>query len=89
MGLRVAAVDIADDKLKLAKTLGAELVVNAKDEEPGPLGYNLLRIRPNWIVVDTRRRDTESSAFQGDLRWPWTEADGRTVALRDRYSLRR
>ena len=36
MGLRVAAVDIAADKLKLAKKLGAELVVNAKEEEPGP-----------------------------------------------------
>lgn len=35
MGMRVAAVDIADDKLKLAKKLGAELVVNAKDQEPG------------------------------------------------------
>ena len=29
MGLHVAAVDVADDKLALAKTLGAELTVNA------------------------------------------------------------
>ncbi len=36
MGLRVAAVDIAEDKLELAKKLGAELLVNAKDKEPGP-----------------------------------------------------
>ena len=36
MGMRVAAVDIAEDKLKLAQKLGAELVVNAKEEEPGP-----------------------------------------------------
>jgi propanol-preferring alcohol dehydrogenase len=36
MGLRVAAVDIAEDKLKLAKKLGAEVLVNAKDKEPGP-----------------------------------------------------
>ncbi|MEZ5926508.1 MAG: zinc-dependent alcohol dehydrogenase [Hyphomicrobiaceae bacterium] len=35
MGLRVAAVDIADDKLALAGKLGAELLVNAKDKEPG------------------------------------------------------
>ena len=34
MGLRVAAVDIADDKLALAKKLGAELVVNAVHEDP-------------------------------------------------------
>ena len=34
MGLRVAAVDIADDKLALAKTFGAELLVNALHEDP-------------------------------------------------------
>jgi propanol-preferring alcohol dehydrogenase len=34
MGLHVAAVDIADDKLDLAKSLGAELVVNATKEDP-------------------------------------------------------
>jgi propanol-preferring alcohol dehydrogenase len=34
MGLRVAAVDIADDKLALAKKHGAELLVNALDEDP-------------------------------------------------------
>jgi len=34
MGLRVAAVDIADDKLALAKRHGAELVVNALHEDP-------------------------------------------------------
>jgi propanol-preferring alcohol dehydrogenase len=36
MGMRVAAVDIADDKLKLAKRLGAGLLVNANETEPGP-----------------------------------------------------
>jgi alcohol dehydrogenase, propanol-preferring len=30
MGLRVAAVDIADDKLELARKLGASLTFNAK-----------------------------------------------------------
>jgi propanol-preferring alcohol dehydrogenase len=35
MGLHVAAIDIADDKLELAKSLGAELVVNAKETDPG------------------------------------------------------
>lgn len=34
MGLHVAAVDVADDKLALATTLGAELVVNATREDP-------------------------------------------------------
>jgi propanol-preferring alcohol dehydrogenase len=34
MGLRVAAVDIADDKLELASKHGAELVVNALKEDP-------------------------------------------------------
>jgi propanol-preferring alcohol dehydrogenase len=34
MGLRVAAVDIADDKLALAKMHGAELVINALNEDP-------------------------------------------------------
>lgn len=35
MGMHVAAIDIADDKLELAKMLGAELVVNAAKEDPG------------------------------------------------------
>lgn len=34
MGLRVVAVDVADDKLALARRLGAELVVNAREEDP-------------------------------------------------------
>jgi propanol-preferring alcohol dehydrogenase len=34
MGLRVAAIDIASDKLALAQSLGAEIMVNAKDEDP-------------------------------------------------------
>ena len=35
MGMHVAAIDVADDKLELAKKLGAELVVNAKNQDPG------------------------------------------------------
>ena len=35
MGMHVAAIDVADDKLELAKKLGAELVVNAKEQDPG------------------------------------------------------
>ena len=34
MGLRVAAVDIADDKLALAREFGAEVTVNALNEDP-------------------------------------------------------
>lgn len=33
MGLHVAAIDVADDKLELAKRLGAELAINAKRED--------------------------------------------------------
>lgn len=35
MGMRVIAVDIADSKLELAKELGAEFTVNAKNTDPG------------------------------------------------------
>jgi propanol-preferring alcohol dehydrogenase len=35
MGMHVAAIDVADDKLELAKRLGADLVVNAKEQNPG------------------------------------------------------
>jgi propanol-preferring alcohol dehydrogenase len=36
MGFKVAAVDIDDDKLALAKRLGASVTVNARDIDPGP-----------------------------------------------------
>lgn len=35
MGMHVAAVDIGGDKLALAKKLGADVVVNAKQQDPG------------------------------------------------------
>ena len=35
MGLQVAAIDIADDKLELARSLGASLTVNARKQDPG------------------------------------------------------
>lgn len=35
MGLHVAAIDVSDEKLDLAKSLGADLVVNALHENPG------------------------------------------------------
>ncbi|WP_164243398.1 zinc-binding dehydrogenase, partial [Stenotrophomonas maltophilia] len=34
MGLHVAAIDIADAKLELARKLGASLTVNARQEDP-------------------------------------------------------
>lgn len=35
MGMHVAAIDIADDKLALAKKLGADVTVNARENDPG------------------------------------------------------
>jgi len=40
MGLHVAAVDISDDKLDLARRLGAELTVNATVEDPATVIRN-------------------------------------------------
>jgi len=42
MGLHVAAVDISDEKLDLAKGLGAELVVNAVDKDPATVIQDLI-----------------------------------------------
>ena len=36
MGFKVAAVDIDEDKLHLARTLGADITVNAREIDPGP-----------------------------------------------------
>ena len=35
MGMHVAAIDVGNDKLDLAKRLGADLVVHAKEQNPG------------------------------------------------------
>ena len=36
MGFKVAAVDIGEDKLRLARSLGADITVNARQTDPGP-----------------------------------------------------
>lgn len=35
MGMHVAAIDVSNEKLELASSLGADLTVNAKEEDPG------------------------------------------------------
>ncbi|RJS91221.1 alcohol dehydrogenase AdhP [Salinisphaera sp. Q1T1-3] len=35
MGMRVVAIDVAEDKLRLAERLGAELTINARTQDPG------------------------------------------------------
>jgi alcohol dehydrogenase, propanol-preferring len=35
MGLHVAAIDVGEDKLKLAKKLGADLAIDGKQQDPG------------------------------------------------------
>jgi len=40
MGLHVAAVDIVEEKLDLAKSLGAELTINAAEKDPATLIQN-------------------------------------------------
>lgn len=35
MGMNVAAIDVADEKLDLAQRLGADIVINAKKQNPG------------------------------------------------------
>ena len=40
MGLHVAAVDIVEEKLDLAKSLGAELTINAAEQDPATLIQN-------------------------------------------------
>ena len=42
MGLHVAAVDISDEKLDLAQSLGAELIVNAVEKDPAAMIQDLV-----------------------------------------------
>jgi propanol-preferring alcohol dehydrogenase len=71
MGLRVCAVDVDDDKLEHASTLGAELLINARQGDPikemrdatGGGAHSVLITAPSLIafnqgVAMTRRRGT-------------------------------
>jgi propanol-preferring alcohol dehydrogenase len=53
MGLRVAAVDIADDKLRLASDLGADIIVNAKQADPVRTLKKQLAGGPHATLVTT------------------------------------
>jgi propanol-preferring alcohol dehydrogenase len=64
MGLRVAAVDIADDKLRLASELGADLVVNAKQADPVRTLKKELAGGPHATLVTT----PATSAFDQAIR---------------------
>lgn len=61
MGMRVAAVDISEEKLALAKSLGAELLVNAVDSEPGERIQNELGGTHGAIVTAVSARAFEQS----------------------------
>ncbi len=56
MGLRVAAIDVADDKLRLASSLGADTVVNAKKADPVRTLKKELAGGPHAAVVTTPAR---------------------------------
>jgi len=53
MGLQVAAIDVADDKLRLAAALGADMVVNAKKADPVRALTKELAGGPHAAVVTT------------------------------------
>lgn len=62
MGLHVAAVDIAGDKLELAKLYGAEVVVNAHDADPGPIIQEKVGGTHGAVVTAVSPRAFEQSA---------------------------
>jgi alcohol dehydrogenase, propanol-preferring len=64
MGLRVVAVDISDDKLALATSLGAELTVDARDPD-GPASVHAAIGGTHTAVVTA----TAPSAFESSTRF--------------------
>ncbi|MBC7920919.1 MAG: alcohol dehydrogenase AdhP [Ferruginibacter sp.] len=55
MGMRVAAVDIQEDKLKLAQAVGADLVVNAAVEDPVTLIQQTIKGAHGVLVTAVSR----------------------------------
>jgi alcohol dehydrogenase, propanol-preferring len=61
MGLRVAAIDIAADKLALAKDLGAEILIDAKETDPVQDIQNRIGGAHGAVVTATSARAFEQS----------------------------
>lgn len=61
MGLRVAAIDVHDEKLAAASGLGAEIVVNSRDTDPGARLKNELGGMHAAIVTAVSPRAFEQS----------------------------
>ena len=61
MGMRVAAVDVADDKLELAKSYGAELLVNAANADPGTVIRNAIGGTHGAVVTAVSAKAFEQS----------------------------
>ena len=62
MGLHVAAVDIAPDKLELARSLGAEIVINAAMDDPAAAIQKLIG-GAHGVVVTAVSRSAFSQAI--------------------------
>jgi propanol-preferring alcohol dehydrogenase len=61
MGMRVAAVDVSEEKLKLAKRLGAEFVADASKDDPAKLIQEKLGGTHGAIVTAVATRAFEQS----------------------------
>jgi alcohol dehydrogenase, propanol-preferring len=55
MGFHVIAVDVADDKLALARTLGAEIAINARTEDPVAAVHKAVRGAHGVLVTAVSR----------------------------------
>ncbi|MEL4357682.1 MULTISPECIES: alcohol dehydrogenase AdhP [unclassified Luteococcus] len=51
MGMRVVAIDVSDDKLKLAQKHGAEAVVNAREEDTEAAVHKITGIGADGVLV--------------------------------------
>lgn len=64
MGLHVVAIDVADDKLDLARTLGADVTVNAKSEDAATLVTKLTDGGAHGVLVTAVSVPAFSQALQ-------------------------